>query len=185
MHPLAVTLLGFGAGLVAALAAARQAYGVALVAWLANRVLDGLDGVLARETRRVSDFGGYLDLLLDFLVYALVPLGIVAGRPSLALALAALVLLAAFYVNAASWMYLAAVLERREAGAAARGEQTVVTMPRGLIEGTETMVFYALFLLLPGNVAPLFLVMAALVAVTVAQRVWWAWRGLGTTPPSA
>jgi hypothetical protein len=31
---------------------------------------------------------------------------------------------------------------------------------------------------LPGNLAPLFLMMAALVGVTVVQRAWWGWRVL-------
>jgi phosphatidylglycerophosphate synthase len=168
----------FGAGVAAAAVAARGQYGAGLLCWALNRVLDGLDGVLARATGRQTDFGGYLDTLLDFLVYALVPLGLVVGRPSLPVALAALVLLAAFYVNAASWMYLSALLERRAQGAALRGEQTSVTMPGGLVAGSETILFYALFFLMPGNLAPLFLVMAALVGVTVVQRAAWGWSAL-------
>ena len=57
-------------------------------------------------------------------------------------------LVASFYVNAASWMYLAALLEQRNDGAAARGETTAVTMPPGLIGGAETVAFYAAFLAL-------------------------------------
>jgi hypothetical protein len=81
-------------------------------------------------------------------------------------------------VNAASWMYLAAILERRGAGAAARGELTTITMPRGLVGGTETVVFYALFLALPRTLVPLFILMTALVLVTVMQRLVWAVRRL-------
>jgi hypothetical protein len=64
---------------------------------------------------------------------------------------AGLALLGSFFVNAASWMYLSAVLERRGAGAAARGERTTVTMPPGLIAGAETVVLYTLFLVFPGG----------------------------------
>lgn len=178
MHPITVTGIAWLVGIGAVAAAAGGRYRLALAAWLANRTLDGLDGVLARRTGRQSDLGGYLDLLLDFTIYALLPVGLVMSRPSLSVALAALALLASFYVNAASWMYLSAVLERRAAGAAARGEQTSVAMPGGIVTGTETIVFYALFLLFPGNLAPLFLVMAALVVVTALQRLIWAWHNL-------
>lgn len=179
--PNAVTLLAGFVGLACAAAAWRRAYGVALALWAANRLLDGLDGTLARVHGRQTDFGGYLDLVLDFLVYAAVPAGLAFGRPApeAAAALGAcLILVGAFYVNAASWLYLSAVLEARAAGARARGERTTVTMPPGLIAGAETVVFYALFLAFPGHAPGLFGLMAALVGLTVAQRVWWARRHL-------
>jgi hypothetical protein len=71
-------------------------------------------------------------------------------------------------------MYLAAMLEKRNAGAASRGETTSVTMPAGLIEGAETIVFYTLFLLFPNALVLLFSLMATLVLVTASQRVGWA-----------
>lgn len=176
--PNAVTALACLAGLACAAAAWRRAYGPALALWAANRVLDGLDGTLARVHGRQTDIGGYLDLLLDFVVYAAVPAGLALGRPTPAALTACVALLGAFYVNAASWMYLAAVLEARAAGAAARGERTTVTMPPGLVAGAETVVFYALFLAFPGHAPGLFALMAALVGLTVGQRVWWARRHL-------
>lgn len=178
VHPNVVTLLAFGAGLLAAWAASERRYGVALLLWAVNRVLDGLDGSVARESGRASDVGAYLDILLDHVVYAAVPIGLAlgdGGRPAL---VAALALVATFYVNAASWMYLAAVLERRGRGAAARGERTAVTMPPGIVAGAETAVLYALFLLLPGHLVALFSLMAVLVLLTVAQRLAWAARHL-------
>jgi phosphatidylglycerophosphate synthase len=151
---------------------------LALVLWALNRVLDGLDGTLARLTGQQSDLGAYLDIVLDHLIYAAVPLGLAlaAGTPAAFLALS--LLLSSFYINGASWMYLAALLEKRQAGAAAQGELTTVTMPSGLIEGAETVVFYTLFLLLPGAIVPLFVIMAVLVFVTAGQRVAWAIRAL-------
>ncbi len=51
-------------------------------------------------------------------------------------------------------------------------------MPTALVEGTETIVFYSLFMLFPGALAPLFGLMAALVWVSVFQRLFWAVRNL-------
>ena len=176
--PDVVTVLACVAGLGAAWCGARGAYRAGLALWLASRLLDGFDAALARTQGTQRDLGGYLDLLLDFVVYAAVPIGLVVGRPSMPVALAALVLLASCYVNAASWMYLSAILERRAAGAAARGEVTSVTMPPGLVGGAETVVLYAVFFLVPDRLAWAFGTMAALVAVTVVQRVVWAARTL-------
>lgn len=178
LSPTTVTVLAAIAGLAAAVAASQSAYPAALGLWALNRVLDGLDGTLARATGRQSDAGAYLDIVLDTLVYAAVPAGLAlaAGTPAAYLALA--LLLGSFYLNGATWMYLAALLEKRSAGAAARGELTTVTMPAGLIEGAETVLFYTLFLLLPGAIVPLFALMAGLVLLTAAQRVTWALREL-------
>lgn len=184
LHPTAVTVAAAVVGVAAAVAAWQGAYLAALGLWAANRVLDGLDGTLARITGQQSDLGAYLDIVLDHVVYVAVPLGLAlaAGTPAAYLALA--LLLASFYINGASWMYLAALLEKRSAGAQARGELTTVTMPAGLVEGSETVVLFTLFLLFPGALVPLFGLMAALVVVTAAQRVAWAARALEATQGS-
>lgn len=177
--PNAVTVLAFLVGAGAGAAAWRRAYAVALALWALNRLLDGLDGTLARVHGRQTDFGGYLDVLLDFAVYTAVPTGLALGRPTYPVLATCAALLGSFFVNAASWMYLSAVLERRGAGAAARGERTTVTMPPGLVAGTETVVLYTLFLAVPSRLPELFGLMAALVYLTVLQRLWWARRHLG------
>ena len=178
VHPNVVTVAACLVGLLAAWAAADRRYAAALLLWIGNRALDGLDGSIARERGRASDVGGYLDILLDHVVYAAVPIGLALGAGTRGALVAALALVATFYVNAASWMYLSAVLERRDRGAAARGERTTVTMPPGLVAGAETAVLYALFLLLPTHLVALFSLMAGLVLLTVAQRLVWAVRHL-------
>ncbi|GIW02050.1 MAG: hypothetical protein KatS3mg058_3453 [Roseiflexus sp.] len=178
IHPTVVTVLAAVAGLGAAVAAWQSAYWLAVGLWLVNRILDGLDGAIARSAGKQSDLGAYLDIVLDFVVYAAIPLGLALahGEPAALVALA--LLLASFYINGAGWMYLAAVLEKRNAGAVARGEPTSVTMPPGLIEGTETIAFYTLFLLFPDALVILFGVMAVLTLITAGQRVVWAVRNV-------
>ena len=178
VHPGVVTVLACAVGLLAAWAAADRRYAAALALWILNRTLDGLDGSIARESGRASDVGGYLDILLDHVVYAALPIGLALGAGTRSALVAALVLIGTFYVNAASWMYLSAVLERRGRGAAARGERTAVAMPPGIVAGAETAVLYALFLLLPAHLVALFSLMAVLVLLTVAQRLLWAARHL-------
>lgn len=172
-HPLTITLIGLSFGLGCAFWAANGGYQFGLLLWLINRFLDGLDGTVARETGKQSDFGGYVDLLADFLVYALIPLALAVDQNRVEVYIALGVLLTSFYVNAASWMVLSALLERRNLRSS---EYTSVTMPAGIIEGTETIAFYVLFLLFPAQLVMLYSLMALLVAATIIQRLWWARR---------
>lgn len=176
--PLTLTGVALLFGLATAVFLAYQLYLWALFGWLLNRSFDALDGVVARQQGRQSDFGGYLDIVADFLVYALVPLGLVLGRPSETGYLLLAILLTSFYVNAASWIYLAAILEKRATGASAQGEETAIIMPAGLIGGTETILFFLLFILFPGWYPWLFGLLAGLVGLTITQRLLWAYRNI-------
>jgi phosphatidylglycerophosphate synthase len=147
LAPDAVSLLAFAAGLGCTASLAFGGLWLALGLWLFSRLLDGLDGLIARRSKRSSDAGGYLDIMLDFMIYAALPLAMVWAEPALAWPTA--VLLGVFYINSASWMYLSALLEKRGAGAEARGESTSVSMPRGLVEGSETIVFYSVLIVIP------------------------------------
>lgn len=182
VHPIIITLVAFGCGLAAAICAWQQAYWVSFGCWLLNRLLDGLDGTVARLSNQQSDLGGYIDILLDVIIYALLPIGLVAGQPTLGNALAAVSLIGSFYVNAISWAYLAAILEKRQQGAKAQAAMTSIAMPSGLIEGTETVLFFSLFIALPNHLSRLFQLMTALVVVTIGQRLLWAKRYLREEP---
>lgn len=150
----------------------------AVAIWLVGRVADGLDGAVARSNGRQSDLGGYLDMMADTLGYSAVPLGIAIAQDRPSVWAACAVLLASFYVNTMSWTYLAAVAEKRGTGATAQHERTTVHMPTGLVEGTETIAFFVLMLAWPSAAPVLFSAMAALVALTIGQRVVWAVRHL-------
>lgn len=76
-----ITLMGFAIGVLALPFLALGWYGAALVAIVVNRLLDGLDGALARR-RGLTDAGGFLDIALDFLFYALVPFGFMLADPA-------------------------------------------------------------------------------------------------------
>jgi phosphatidylglycerophosphate synthase len=183
MVPAAVTPTGLSAvavvgGVGAGVLAATGWRWWSLVVWLASRVVDGVDGALARRRGAQSDLGGYLDLLGDTVSYAAVPLGIAVAADEVAVWAACAGLLASFYVNSMSWTLLAAVAEKRGAGAASRGERTTLHMPAGLVEGAETIVLFSLMLALPDAAQVLFWGMAVLVGITIVQRVVWARRSL-------
>lgn len=176
--PNALTWLAAVFGLACAAAAWDGRSWLSLALWGINRLLDGLDGTQARVHQRQTAFGAYLDIVLDFVVYAAIPAALALQAGTTAALQAALLLVAAFYVNAASWMYLAALLEQRRVGAASTGELTSVTMPPGVVAGTETVIGFSLFLLLPSWLVPLFTGFALLVLANVVIRLWWARRSL-------
>jgi len=170
LSPGQVTVVGGVIGLGAAVAASAGWWALALTAWIVNRVVDAMDGAVARVSSRSSDAGGYLDITVDMVVYAAVPLGVGFGRDDQVVWVAVAFVLGSFYVNTITWTYLSAVLEKRGRGAAAAGESTAVTMPAGLVEGAETIVFFGLFLAIPSLAAPIMMVMAALVMVGAGIR---------------
>jgi len=180
VHPNLLSMGGLVAALVAGGLVTQGAFGWALLGWGASRILDGVDGVVAR-LRTPTAFGGYLDLLLDGVAYIAIPLAFafVWGTPA-GWALVAL-LLASFYLNALSWGVLAAFAAGRDhpdlktTNPSAPG----IPLPRGLVEGTETVILYTGALLFPGAAFGIFALMAVLVTVTVLERIVQAHFALG------
>jgi len=168
-----VTLLGFVTGLVAALAIALQHPLVGLAALLVSRWCDGVDGALARLTAP-TDRGGFLDITLDFLVYASIPLAFAIADP-VANALAAALLLAAFIGTATTFLAFAVMAGQRGLKSAAYPSKGMYYLG-GLTEGTETLACFALMCLWPARFALIAEIFAALCGLTIATRLWAGWR---------
>ncbi|MFN4100487.1 MAG: CDP-alcohol phosphatidyltransferase family protein [Pararhodobacter sp.] len=163
-----VTLAGLVLGLLAALAIALGAPLVGLALILASRLADGLDGAVARATRP-SDLGGYYDIGADFIFYAAIPLAFVVADPA-GNGLAGAALLAAFYVNAASFLGYAILAAKRGLTTEARGRKAWYHAG-GLLEGTETILFFIAFCLFPALFVPLAWLFAGLCLMTALARV--------------
>ena len=160
------TLTGVGwlVGVGACVAVTQRQWALALLAWLVNRALDGLDGSLARR-RGASDLGGYLDLLSDFSIYAGFVVAFAIAEPSTRLA--ATVLLFSYYLSGTALLAGSTLLERR---GVERFDERSMNLLGGLAEGLETMVAYVVMLLVPSIAAPVEWLFASMVLVTVAQR---------------
>ena len=171
----AITLAGFALGLGGAAAAAAGAFGVALALILLNRVADGLDGAVARIAGP-TDRGAFLDIALDFVFYAAVPLGFAFHDPG-ANALAAAALLAGFIGTGSSFLAHATLSARR--GMAPRRAGKGISYLGGLTEGAETIALFVAICLWPGAFAPLAWGFAALCALTTLGRWRAGWRDFG------
>ena len=173
LHADHVTLLGFAVGIGAAVAIAFAQFVPGLLLMLASRLCDGIDGALARLTAP-TDRGGFLDITLDFLFYASIPLAFAVARPD-ANALAAAVLLAAFIGTATSFLAFATLAAQRGLKSAAYPSKGIYYLG-GLTEGTETLTCFALMCLWPAQFALFAYGFAALCGVTIAMRLWTGWR---------
>jgi phosphatidylglycerophosphate synthase len=162
----ALTGAGWAAGAGACAATALRAWPAALGLWLANRVLDGLDGPTARAAGKATEAGGFLDIVADFSVYAGIVLGLAIAVPGARLACVAL--LTAYYISGTAFLALSSLAERRRTPL---GDERSLRFIGGLAEGTETVIVYALLFLLPAYAAAIAWAFAAAVAVTAGQRV--------------
>ena len=170
-----VTVIGFAFGLAVALAVATGMMRVAFVLILLNRFCDGLDGAVARATAP-TDFGGFLDIVFDFIFYAMVPFGFALYDP--ANALAACFLVVSFFGTAVSFLAFAVMAERRGISSRERGVKSFYYLG-GLTEGGETII-----LLLAMTVMPQWFVYFAfgfgtLCLITAASRILEARELLG------
>jgi phosphatidylglycerophosphate synthase len=165
----AVTLIGLALGLGAALLIALGQPLVALLPLLASRLADGLDGAVARASRR-TDFGGYLDITADFLFYGAIPLAFVLHDPATN-GTAGAFLLASFYFNGASFLGYAILAAKRGQETTKRGLKSFF-YSGGLLEGTETILFFTALCLFPAAFTPLAFTFGALCFATGALRLW-------------
>jgi len=171
----ALTWTGFVLGLGAAVAIATGLFLAGLVLLLLSRLMDGLDGAVARATQP-TDRGGFLDITLDFVFYASIPLAFAVADPG-ANALAAAVLLASFIGTGSSFLAFAIVAEKRQLPSLAFPDKSFYFLG-GLTEATETIAAFVAMCLWPQWFAPIAYGFAALCAITTAMRIGWGYAAL-------
>ncbi|MDO6746453.1 CDP-alcohol phosphatidyltransferase family protein [Gilvimarinus sp. 1_MG-2023] len=164
-----ITLIGFMIGMLAVPALALNWYSVALVAIALNRFFDGLDGALAR-IQGISDAGGYLDIVLDFIFYSAVCLGFLLADLDRNGGWAGLLMLS-FMGSGATFLAFSAVSGKYSIDNPDYPQKSLYYMG-GLAEGSETILFLILFCLFPQYFPILAGVFAVLCWVTTGSRLW-------------
>lgn len=172
----AISLAGFAVGMGAATAIALQHDWVGLALLLISRLMDGLDGAVARATQP-TDRGGFLDITLDFLFYASIPLAFAIAEPAQN-ALPAAVLLAAFIGTGSSFLAFAAVAEKRKLQSLALPDKSFYFLG-GLTEATETILAFTAMCLWPQWFPYIAYGFAVLCGITIAMRIVWGWQRFG------
>ncbi len=162
-------MLTFGGLAVGLAGAASIAFGqlwLGLALIIANRVLDGLDGAVARVNGPTA-LGGYFDIVADFAFYVSVPLGF--GVLASDNTLPALVLVASFVLTGVSFLAFAVIAAERGEQSTAHGQKSFF-YSTGLAEGSETIAVFIAMCLFPAWFAVLAYAYAGLCVLTVLQR---------------
>ena len=167
-----VTMIGAAFGLIAAGCVAAGLFYPALWFVIANRVIDGLDGAVARASRS-SDFGGYLDIVSDFIFYSAIPMAFAMARPETALAAAFLIF--SFIGTATSFLGFAILAEKHQVTTQIRGKKAFYYLG-GLTEGTETILLFLAMLVWPDYFSLMAIVFGILCWVTTGTRIYAAYR---------
>jgi len=167
-----VTMIGAAFGVIAAGCVAAGLFYPALWFVIANRVIDGLDGAVARASRS-SDFGGYLDIVSDFIFYSAIPMAFAVARPETALAAAFLIF--SFIGTATSFLGFAILAEKHQVTTQIRGKKAFYYLG-GLTEGTETILLFLAMLVWPDYFSLMAIVFGILCWVTTGTRIYAAYR---------
>ena len=172
-----LTVTGFVIGIFCGVLICAEAYIWALAALLLSRICDGLDGAIARLTQPTS-FGGYLDIVCDFLFYSFVPFCFALSHPEQA---AAAVFLMLSFVGTGTSFLAYAILDAKHKADNVRQPKRIKSFAYlgGLTEGTETIIVFVLILLYPDYFTAFALLFGSLCWLTTGYRVYASWVEFG------
>ena len=162
-----ITIFGLVLGVGCFLAIATNAMTAAFTLLALNRLADGLDGAVARA-QTPSDLGAYLDIVSDFVLWGLLPIGFIILDSNNAIAAA--VLLSSFSMSMTVFLAFAIMAEKRGLESDAQGNKSFFYIA-GLAEGTETIAFFAVVIIWPCAFIPAAFVYAGIVYLSVIGRV--------------
>ncbi|WP_342133105.1 CDP-alcohol phosphatidyltransferase family protein [Hydrogenophaga sp. OTU3427] len=168
LHADTLTWAGFAIGLLAVPLIASGHPRLALLAIALNRLADGLDGALAR-LGRPTDRGAFLDITLDFIFYASIPLAFALADPGRN-GLPAALLLFGFMGTGSSFLAFAVLAARRGLASTAFPRKGFHYLG-GLTESTETIAVFVCMCLWPAGFVPLACGFAALCGLTTLTRI--------------
>ena len=150
LQPNQITFIGFFFGILMCFLIFIHSYFLAILFLFLNRLCDGLDGVMARQTSP-SPLGAYLDIILDFIIYAAFVL--VFSLENEINLLTGVFLLFTYICTGTTFLTQAIIqpqLDYSQQQDNVEGEiPKSFIYASGLIEGTETIFFMFLCLIMP------------------------------------
>jgi phosphatidylglycerophosphate synthase len=167
-----VTIIGVLFGLAAAVSVAFQLFDIAFWLILLNRVADGLDGAVGRASI-TTDFGGYLDIVCDFVFYSAIPFAFAVAMPENSFASAFLIF--SFIGTASSFLAFAILAEKHNVSTEIRGKKAFYYLG-GLTEGGETILLLLAMVIWPSYFIFMAFGFGLLCWVTTITRIYAAYR---------
>ena len=146
ISPNTMTFIGFSFGVLMCILIIIDQYLIAIIFLFLNRLSDGLDGVMAR-LQTPTPLGGYLDIVLDFLIYGGFVLSF--GMTEQNNTFLSMILLFCYIGTGGTFLAKAAILPSLTHQSLNEDIPKSFHYAEGLIEGAETILFMFLCLLLP------------------------------------
>ena len=160
IHPFVYTMVALLFGVLSIAAVIGGEYILAGIFWILNRFFDILDGYTAVKSEKSSERGALLDLFFDFVSYLGIMVAIIySSMDDLGIILVGSLLLASYCMNLLLWQYPLVLNPELE-------------MPRGIVEGFETAIFYSIFLFFPSVLFYSLSLFLILMIVTVLHRLF-------------
>ena len=170
-----ITVFGFIIGIFSLPLIAFGFFKLAILTIIFNRVLDGLDGLVARMNG-ISDRGAFLDISLDFIFYASIPLAFGLYDPTKN-SLYTCILLFSFFGTGSTFLAFSIMAERRKISSSLFSSKGFYYLG-GLMEGTETIIFILLMCMFPNYFPVLALSFSFLCVISTCIRMKIAWDKL-------
>ena len=168
-----ITFIGFFFGIMMCFLIFIHNYFLAILFLFLNRLCDGLDGVMARQTSP-SPLGAYLDIILDFIIYAAFVLVFSLQNE---INLLAGVFLLFSYICTGTTFLTQAIIQPQLDYSQRDQDDVKDEIPKsfiyasGLIEGSETIFFMFICLILPKAFPILGFLFGMLCLITAIARV--------------
>ena len=168
ISPNHMTLIGFSFGLLMCLSIIIDQYLMAIIFLFLNRLSDGLDGTMAR-LQNPTPLGGYLDIVLDFLIYGgfVLSFGITEQNNTLL----SMILLFCYIGTGSTFLAKAAILPSLTKQNLNEEIPKSFHYAVGLVEGTETIIFMVLCLLFPNLFIYFSFIFIILCLITIVFRI--------------
>ena len=171
-QPNHITFIGFFFGIMMCFLIFIHSYFLAILFLFLNRLCDGLDGVMARQTSP-SPLGAYLDIILDFIIYAAFVL--VFSLENEINLLTGVLLLFSYICTGTTFLTQAIIQPQLDYSQ--QQDNVEDEIPKsfiyasGLIEGTETIFFMFLCLIMPKAFPILGFLFSVMCLITAIARV--------------
>ena len=168
--PNTVTLFGLFLSFISFFLIMNFNYKLALFFFILGRLMDGIDGTLANKTTK-SDFGGFLDIVCDFIAYSIIPLGFILSIESNSFFGA--ILLSTFFGTGSTFLAIAIFEKNKEIT-----EQYNKSFYHvgGLIGGFITIVFLTLMLIFPNNFNFIAIIFSILCILGTIERIYYGYN---------
>ena len=164
-----ISLLGLSLSFLSFYLILKDLIIIALFIFLLGRILDGVDGIIANKTR-ITEFGGFIDIVFDLISYSLVPLAFILKDNSNAIF--GSILLTTFFGTSSAFFGIA-IFENNKF--IQKNPEKSFYHVGGFMGGAITIFFLSLMFLFPEKFNLIALIFSVLCILGTVERIFYAY----------